>query len=150
MAKSAQRRRRQYHSLGDVLFGGGPGLSRLPRQLHARRLAGLARRRCLPDRQRQLADTAAQAAEIELIALSSVTADSLALRGALFIPTLKWPAGAGRGRPENSCGVVGGCVIPIKSWAWIAKRAQARSRTPTAGSPKNCILTLTRTTPTRP
>src|SRR5215472_8234190 len=118
MAKSAQRRRRQYHSLGDVLFGGGPGLSRLPRQLHARRLAGLARRRCLPDRQRQLADTAAQAAEIELIALSSVTADSLALRGALFIPTLKWPTGAGRGQARKAAELPGRCVTPIKSWAW--------------------------------
>jgi hypothetical protein len=40
--------------------------------------------------------------EIQLTALSSLApADSLALQGTLFIPTLKWPAGAGRGQARN-------------------------------------------------
>jgi hypothetical protein len=45
---------------------------------------------------------AAKTAEIQLTALSSLApADSLALQGTLFIPTLKWPAGAGRGQARN-------------------------------------------------
>src|SRR5690348_10671502 len=150
MAESAQRRARQHHPFGDILLRGRLGLPRLPRQLHARRRARLARGRRLPHRQRHLGDQAAQAPEVELTALSSLAPARFGyIAGHVFYSHIEVARRDGRGQARNR-GVARGCVIPMKSWAWIARRTQATSKALTAVLQKSCTRTPTRTTPKRP
>ena len=71
-----------------------------------------------PYRQREVGGKAAQAPEIELIALSTIAVAQFAcIAGHAFYSHIEVASRGAGGRPELQRGVARGCVIPTKSWA---------------------------------
>src|SRR4029077_10392202 len=146
VAESEYRGRRQYHAACQLLFRGRRAVPRLPGQLRPWRHGGLAARRGLPHQSGQLGSQKPKAPQALLnrgIIAGEPRRFGFALRYGHFHPTLslRWAAGLAR----TTSGVAWGCVIPMKSWASIARRARATSRAPIGAWQRSCIPTPIRT-----